>query len=76
MPHITLRLRGELAKVLPGGTQEFDLESGTTLEDFLSEHGLAARHYVVMLNNEVSPSRETVLKDGDHIVVHPQMAGG
>jgi len=76
MPNVTLRLRGQLAERLPGGTGVFQVETGVSLEAFLADHDLAARHYVVMLNNAVGPDRATALKDGDLIVVYPQMAGG
>ena len=76
MPYIKLRLKGELADRLHGGQAEFQIEGGTTLGSFLSEHNLEARHYVVVLNNSVAPSRASVLAEGDSIVVYPQMAGG
>ncbi|NNN19369.1 MAG: MoaD/ThiS family protein [Acidimicrobiaceae bacterium] len=76
MPSISLRLRGQLADRLPGGSAIIEIGSGITLDDFLGEHGLGARHYVVMLNNTVAPARDSVLKNGDSIVVYPQMAGG
>lgn len=76
MPCIRLRLRGELADRLDAGQAEIEVEGGTTLGSFLSEHNLEARHYVVVLNNTVAPARTSVLTDGDSIVVYPQMAGG
>ncbi|NNN12683.1 MAG: hypothetical protein HKL81_02895 [Acidimicrobiaceae bacterium] len=76
MPGITLRLRGQLAERLPGGSGVYEVDEGSTLEAFLVELDLAARHYVVMLNNTVGPDRTTLLKNGDLIVVYPQMAGG
>lgn len=76
MPSIKLRLRGQLVERLEGGHALFEVASGTTLGSFLAEHDLEARHYVVMLNNTVAPARAWILKNGDSIVVYPQMAGG
>ena len=76
MPSITLRLRGQLAERLAGGSGVFEVGESSTLEAFLIEHDLAARHYVVMLNNTVGPDRTTLLKNGDTILIYPQMAGG
>lgn len=76
MPQITLRLRGQLAASPSGDTQIFEVAPETSLGVFLSDHALGARHYVVMLNNAVSPDRDTVLRHGDIVTVYPQMAGG
>lgn len=76
MATVSLRLRGGLEDRLDGGKGLFEVAQGTTLGAFLAEHDLDARHYVVMLNNVVSPSRETLLNDGDRMVIYPQMAGG
>lgn len=76
MPSVRLRLRGQLADSLATDSEVFEVAPEVTLEAFLSEHSLGARHYVVMLNNTVGPDRTTVLKDGDLVVVYPQMAGG
>jgi sulfur carrier protein ThiS len=71
-----LKLSGGLADQLPGGVAVVEVDDGTTLEELLAKHGLDARYYVVVLNNAVSPSRSTLLSDGDRVIVHPQMAGG
>ena len=76
MPTVRLKLRGQLGDSLAVGNEVFEVTEDVTLEAFLKEHGLGARHYVVMLNNTVGPDRATVLKDGDLVVVYPQMAGG
>ncbi len=76
MPTVRLKLRGQLADSLAVGNEVFEVTEDVTLEAFLKEHSLGARHYVVMLNNTVGPDRATVLKDGDLVVVYPQMAGG
>ncbi|MDA8081308.1 MAG: MoaD/ThiS family protein [Actinomycetota bacterium] len=76
MPRVRLRLRGQLADSVATGGEVFEVAEEVTLEAFLLEHGLGARHYVVMLNTTVGPDRTTVLKDGDLVTVYPQMAGG
>ena len=76
MPQITLRLRGQLAASPSGDTEIFEVAPETSLGVFLADHALGARHYVVMLNNTVSPDRNTVLRDRDLVTVYPQMAGG
>lgn len=76
MPRVTLRLRNQLKQGFPEEGKLFELAEGTTLGVFLADNDLAARHYVVILNNTVSPNRDEVLKEGDRIIVYPQMAGG
>lgn len=76
MPNISLKLQGNLAARLSGGSAVLEVDSQTTLQKFLGNLDLDARHYVVILNNTVSPARNTILKDGDLVVVYPQMAGG
>lgn len=76
MPNIKLRLKGQLAERLEGGQTEYEVPQGKTLGSFLADHDLEARHYVLVLNNTVAPSRTSVLNDGDSITVYPQMAGG
>ncbi len=76
MPSVRLRLRGQLAESNAIGGEVFEVPEEVTLETFLLEHGLGARHFVVILNNTVGPNRATVLKDGDLVAVYPQMAGG
>ncbi len=76
MPRISIRVKGELSSRLSGGATVCEVAVDTTLQSLLSDLGLSAMYYVIILNNTVSPDRSTILKDGDSVIIYPQMAGG
>lgn len=76
MPTVAVRANGNLATQLSWEQKTVSVDPGTTLETLLSELGLGARYFVVILNNTVSMGRNEELKEGDQIVIYSQMAGG
>ena len=67
-------LRGKLP---PGGKASVELEPGATVASLLDKLGIGAAHvHLVMVNGEMEPDRQRLLKDGDELTVFPPVAGG
>lgn len=72
---VNLRLSGALADRLPGGRGVVQLSEGDTLGDLLTRFDVPSGPCVCTVNGAVR-DQATTLREGDHVVLYPPLAGG
>jgi sulfur carrier protein ThiS len=73
--HVSVTLKGSLAGRLPGGRTEVELVAGATVGGLIEALDLPRASYVFVINGAMADQRAP-LSDGNHVQIHPPMAGG
>ncbi len=70
---------GPIARGDWAAKQDFSLDVGTVLRDFLVSIGYErehVEHIIVVRNGKITKDLETVLEDGDHLSLSVLLGGG
>ena len=73
--HVSVTLKGLLAGRFPGGRTEVEVSGGAAVEALIEALGLPPSSYILVINGATA-DRGAPLSDGDHVQIHPPMAGG
>ncbi len=77
--HVRLTLFADLKRYLPKGANgalDFHLDPGTTVRMLLAQAGIPASEEITVGLNGNQGDRDSVLKDGDEVVLFSPMEGG
>jgi sulfur carrier protein ThiS len=72
---VSVTLKGSLAGRLPGGRSELEVAGGTTVGGLIEVLDLPRSSYLFVINGAMA-DRGAPLSDGNHVQIHPPMAGG
>lgn len=72
---VDVTLKGSLATWLPDGHGRLELPAGTSVDGVLPALGASPVHCIYVVNGAPA-AKGAPLRDGDHLVVYPPMAGG
>lgn len=72
---VTVAFKGALADRFPGGRTTARVAGGTTVDGLVTALDLPPSGYIVVVNGAMA-DRTAPLNDGDHVQIHPPMAGG
>lgn len=72
---VTVAFKGALADGFPGGRATTWVAGGTTVDGLVKGLDLPPSGCIVVVNGAMA-DRSTPLADGDHVQIHPPMAGG
>ena len=73
--HVNVTLKGLLAGRFPGGRTEVEVTGGASVEALIEVLDLPRSSYIIVINGATA-DRGAPLSDGDHVQIHPPMAGG
>jgi sulfur carrier protein ThiS len=73
--HVSVILKGSLAERFPGGRTEVELAGGATVAGLIEALDLPRASYIFVINGAMA-DRGAPLRDGNHVQIHPPMAGG
>ncbi len=73
--HVSVTLKGLLAGRFPGGRTEVEVAGGAAVEALIEVLDLPRSSYIFVVNGATA-DRGAPLSDGDHVQIHPPMAGG
>lgn len=73
--HVNVTLKGLLAERFPGGRTEVEVAGGAAVEALIEALDLPRSSYIIVINGATA-ERGAPLSDGDHVQIHPPMAGG
>jgi molybdopterin converting factor small subunit len=73
--HVSVTLKGSLAGRFPGGHTEVEVEARTAVGALIELLGLPRSSYLFVVNGAMT-DRGALLSDGNHVQIHPPMAGG
>ncbi len=72
--HVSVTLKGMLADRLPG-RRDVEVSAGAAVEGLIEVLDLPRSSYIFVINGALA-ERGAPLSDGDHVQIHPPMAGG
>ena len=72
---VSVTLKGTLAGHLPGGRAEMDVARGTAVGGLIEVLRLPRSSYLFVVNGAMV-DRDALLSEGNHVQIHPPMAGG
>ena len=73
--HVSVTLKGSLAGRVPGGRIEVEVAEGATVGGLIEVLDLPRSSYIFVINGAMA-DRGAPLSDGNHVQIHPPMAGG
>ena len=73
--HVSVTLKGSLAGRFPGGRSEVEVAGGAAVGGLIEVLDLPRSSYIFVINGATA-DRGAPLSDGDHVQIHPPMAGG
>jgi molybdopterin converting factor small subunit len=72
---VSVSLKGSLAGRFPGGRTVVEVAGGSAVGGLVEILDLPLSSYILVVNGAMA-DRDAPLSDGDHVQIHPPMAGG
>ncbi len=72
---VNVTLKGSIAERLPGGRGEVEVSDATPVGELVEILELPRSSYLFVVNGSLA-DRGDLLSEGDHVQIHPPMAGG